>query len=347
MADTKISIDKLNDQNYGIWKFKMRLLLTREKLLSVVTDPRPANADAAWTSNDEKAQALIGLALEDTQLIHVMQQTSSKGMWDGLKSYHERASLSSKIHVVRQLVSLRMPEGGSMSEHLKSMTELRLRLTALGEEVKDHWFVALMLSSLPSSYDGLIMALESRPDEDLTVEFVKGKLLDEGRRRDEKSPGAESVFATASSSRKQQKVFGEKQIAKKEKEKLCHYCKKEGHFRRDCRKLAQDRQEKGKANVAAESKEVFEMCLAAGSAGEESVWYLDSGATSHMTNDASVLGEIDESKSTTICLADGKQIKSAGVGSGKIVCANGDGTRVNVKLENVFHVPSLASSCCR
>ena len=48
--------------------------------------------------------------------------------------------------------------------------------------MKDPFFVALMLSSLQKSFDGLIVALESRPDEDLTVDYVKGKLL-VGRRR--------------------------------------------------------------------------------------------------------------------------------------------------------------------
>lgn len=133
MADTKTTVDKLNDQNYAIWKFKMRLLFTREKVLSVVTDPKPANADASWTSKDEKAQWLIGLALEDAQLIHVMTKTTAKEMWDALKDFHERASLSSIIHVVRQLITIRMPEDGNMAEHLKEMSALRLRLTALGE----------------------------------------------------------------------------------------------------------------------------------------------------------------------------------------------------------------------
>lgn len=342
MADLKVSVEKLNDQNYGIWKFKMRLLLTREKVLSVVSEPKPENADAAWVSKDETAQALIGLALEDSQLIHVMQKTTAKEMWDALKDYHERASLSSKIHVVRKLVSIRMCDGECMAEHLKAMAELRLRLTALGEEMKDHWFVALMLSSLPASYDGLIMALESRPDADLTVDFVKGKLLDEGRRRVEIS-GEEKAFATASAGEKQ-KYFSEKQKVKKNKDKVCHYCKKEGHFRRDCRKLAQDRQDKERANVAAESDSELEMCLAAGNFGGRAVWYLDSGATSHMTCDASILSDMDRSKEATICLADGNSIKSTGAGCSKISCVNGKGAKVKVGLENVFHVPSLASN---
>lgn len=89
------------------------------------------------------------------------------------------------------------------------------------------------------------------------------------------------------------------------------------------------------------------MCLTAGSAssaGATGVWYLDSGATSHMTNDASLLWELDKSSGADICLADGKTIKSAGAGSGKISCVNGDGMRVKVTLSNVFHVPSLASN---
>ena len=125
---------------------------------------------------------------------------------------------------------------------------------------------------------------------------------------------------------------------------MCHYCKKEGHFRRDCRKLAINRKNKQKANVAAESQDSFEMCLVAGNAEKAGVWYLDSGATSHMTNDMAILGALDKSKTATICLADGNVIKSTGASSGKLAGVNGEGSRVNVKLENVFHVPSLASN---
>ena len=46
---------------------------------------------------------------------------------------------------------------------------------------KDHQ-VAMLLCSLPESYNNLIVALESRAN-DLTIEFVIGRLLhEEGRR---------------------------------------------------------------------------------------------------------------------------------------------------------------------
>lgn len=344
MADTKATVEKLNDGNYAVWKFKMRLLLTKEKLLKVVTDPKPTTADATWVETDAKAQAVIGLALEDTQLIHVMTKKTAKEMWDALKDYHERASLSSIIHVVRQLITIRMTEDGNMAEHLKEMTALRLRLTALGEEVKDNWFVALMLSSLPRSYDGLIVALESRPDADLTVDFVKGKLLDEGRRRvDSESRGDNRALVVSSA---KSKSAGKPKV---KKEVLCHYCKKTGHFRRDCQKMAHDKREKekpdgAKANVAVKSDSKFEVCLAAGRTDGSGFWYLDSGATAHMTSDTSLLDDVDRSKATAVCLADGKSIKSSGTGTGKLVSFNGDGAKMNVRLDNVLHVPSLAGN---
>lgn len=55
--------------------------------------------------------------------------------------------------------------------------------------------VAMLFSSLLESYGSLVTALESRPEEDLTLEFVKGKLLDEWRRR-EQHQAAEKVLKT-------------------------------------------------------------------------------------------------------------------------------------------------------
>lgn len=78
---------------------------------------------------------------------------------------------------------MRMNEDGSMSDHLVEASELVHRLTRMGEPLKEHLVVAIMLSSLPESYGPLVTALEGRPEEDLTLDYVKGKLLDEWKRK--------------------------------------------------------------------------------------------------------------------------------------------------------------------
>lgn len=47
-------------------------------------DPKPADVGATWVSSDEQVLAIIGLALEDGQLINVMQKSPAMDMWDAL-----------------------------------------------------------------------------------------------------------------------------------------------------------------------------------------------------------------------------------------------------------------------
>lgn len=54
------------------------------------SDP-PENPSALWNKNDNKARAMIGLLVDDNQLIHVRQATTAKQAWDSLKAYHEKS----------------------------------------------------------------------------------------------------------------------------------------------------------------------------------------------------------------------------------------------------------------
>ena len=67
--------------------------------------------------------------------------------------------------------------------HIIQMEDLIDQMASLGETLAENLNVALFLSSLPDGYGTLITALETRPEEDLTQELVKNKLLEEYRRR--------------------------------------------------------------------------------------------------------------------------------------------------------------------
>lgn len=73
-------------------------------------------------------------------------------------------------------------------------------------------------------------------------------------------------------------------------------------------------------------------------------WYLDSGCTSHMTGDATKLSFVDVMRRETICLADGNEVVSEGVGNVKVDTVNGDGKRVNLTVKHVLHVPALKNN---
>ena len=58
-------------------------------------------------------------------------------------------------------------------------------MRGIGEDIPDFHVAALLLSGLPESYENLVTALDARPDDELTLEYVKGKLVDEFSRRTE------------------------------------------------------------------------------------------------------------------------------------------------------------------
>jgi hypothetical protein len=66
----------------------------------------------------------------------------------------------------------------------------------------------------------------------------------------------------------------------KSNEKLCFYCKKAGHFVRNCLKKKNDQKEN--ANQACEDHE--QMFIAALSANDHTIdWIVDTGVMQHMT----------------------------------------------------------------
>lgn len=77
-----------------------------------------------------------------------------------------------------------------------------------------------MLTSVGEEYDNLITALDCRDEEDLTLDLLKSKLLDEydRKKRNESSNGVAM------------KVYSKPVIN-------CHFCDKKGHIKKFCSKF--------------------------------------------------------------------------------------------------------------
>jgi transposase InsO family protein len=343
MADLfRANITKLNNDNYSVCKFKMELLLMKEDLWSQVSTKKPADTTAAasWQKRDDRARATIGLLVEDSQLIHIRKDTTAKGAWESLKNYHEKSTLTSKVYLLRQICNLKLSETGNMEQHVTTMQDLVDKLTALGEEIKDHLLVAMLLSSLPETYSTLITALESRPDTELTLGFVKGKLIDEYKRR-KGVPDSEDSSTALRASQKKNSVG--------ESDRSCFFCKKSGHFKQDCFKYKKWKANNEKREKVNEVKDKNErsgsVCFSVHDRkNQKDVWYIDSGATSHMSNDESFFKTLEKRKMRDVTVANGESAKVLGIGRGELHCLNGKDEAVKVCLENVLYVPDLTEN---
>lgn len=165
----------------------MEMLLIREELWSVIDAAKPNPVTDAWKKIDTKARATIGLCVDDSQTSLIRNCTSAKDVWDALKNYHDKGS---EVYLLKKLTRLELPEGGDMEQHLQEFTDLLQRIADAGEGIPAKWQVAILLCSLPESYDPLTTALEQRPIAELTLDLVKSKLLAEAEKRRERTGSA-------------------------------------------------------------------------------------------------------------------------------------------------------------
>lgn len=103
-------IEKINCNNYAVWKFKVEMILIKEDLHNHITDDQPDRINTDWTKEGNKARAIINLSLEDSQIMYIKQESTARATCQALKTIHEHANLSSKLHLLRKLYGTKLEE---------------------------------------------------------------------------------------------------------------------------------------------------------------------------------------------------------------------------------------------
>ena len=136
-------------------------------------------------------------------------------------------------------------------------------------------------------------------------------------------------------------------VAKTKKQFTCYYCKKPGHYKKDCRKYAQAHSgdNNGKQKSPTRQHKNGDAMLAGNVllAKSRSDWIVDSGATSHMCNNRTMFTELRQLESyDRVKLGDGSTLQVTKEGTVDVDMVLRDGTRRGCTLMKVLHVPELA-----
>ena len=113
-----------------------------------------------------------------------------------------------------------------MKEYIRKMSEIFHELAVIFEPITEADQVVHVLAGLPESYDVLVMALESGSETVPPWETVTERLLREEQKMSEKEGAVDA-------SRRVLMAKGDSGSGKKH-----HFCKKLGHFKKDCKKYA-------------------------------------------------------------------------------------------------------------
>lgn len=128
-----------------------------------------------------------------------------------------------------------------MREYIKKMTEIFDELAVIAEPISDEDKVVYLLAGLLESYDAIISALESGSDTVPALKSVTENLLREEQKLkdwEEASDGKKLLLS------KGKKTF------------MCHYCKKNGHFKRDARSSHKHSRAQSRRNLKMSSQRV-------------------------------------------------------------------------------------------
>lgn len=126
------------------------------------------------------------------QLEYVKDKITAKDMFDNLAAVFERKSITGQLLLRKQLLTMKMHEGENINDHFLNFDKKIRDLKSIDATMEEMDVICHLLLTLPKSYDNLITALETMNPKDLTLDFVKSRLLDEHGKRNINSSSGKS-----------------------------------------------------------------------------------------------------------------------------------------------------------
>lgn len=346
------SVPKLKGrENYDEWTFAVekKIVLVLEGMLHCI---RPVVEKDIKLEDDAKARAKLCLTIDPALYVHIKKTTTSKELWDKLKSLFDDSGFSRKISLLRHLISIRRENCENMTSYVTQIVETSQRLSGTGFEITDQWVGSLMLAGLPEKFSPMIMAIEHSGIA-ITADVIKTKLLD--------SEPLELMGATSKETQNSEAAFASKWGKPKprhgntnqsgnggksttnvkitsgsagsgNKNITCYKCKTPGHYRNQCPMLE-------KTNKNKSSNAFSAVFLSAKYNKDE--WYVDSGASVHMTAVSSWLQEVSSPQTCPeIMIANHTKLQVTCKGNVQISTQKG----YDITIKDVLCVPSLTTN---
>ena len=200
-------------------------------------------------------------------------------------------------------MNLKYKDGNSVVEHLSNFQGLLNELSTMKLELDDEVQVLLLLSSLPDSWETLVVSLsDSTPNGVITINMVKDNMFNEEAKRKKLgiSSNTEALVTERrgkSKSRKPSTNYNcdkSRGKSKSQKDIKCFYCDKPGHIKKECikfkreqfkRKGEEQKDDKDIAAVASNGDTINIVCddACVNLACQDSTWVVDTTTSFHIT----------------------------------------------------------------
>ncbi|KAB5556912.1 hypothetical protein DKX38_007821 [Salix brachista] len=365
----------LSETNYGIWAVKMKIILRSLGVWSVIE-----GADTDDDKDQGAMVAISQAVPDDVMMAIAEKQTAKEAWdaLREMRIGEDRVKKARVQVLKRQLYKVHMQDSETVNEYSMKLTTLVGEIRSLGAKLEESEVVEKLFSSVPDRFLQIIGTIEQFGDIDtMSVSEAIGRLrtFEEGLkgRSHTESTGEQLLFnqakreaRTPKAKKDESRGNGERTNEDRkprnfDKSKVkCFNCNEFGHFAKDCSKPNQ----RERANFVTTQTDdepallMAETCVISHSIQNEHVllhedkmvpkikgtrekaWYLDTGASNHMTECIEKFAEIDMTITGSVKFGDGSTVKIQGRGSVLLE----DFTGEHRILTNVYYIPMLKSN---
>ena len=150
-----VDIDKLGNDNYAVWRQKMRSYLIIKDLWAAV-----AREGAITPGADQKALAQLTLHVKDQHLPLLSKAATAAEAWQMLEAVYQAQSTARQLHLKRELNCLRKEPHEPLTQYVSRATDMRDQLLAAGHTVEDQELILCILAGLPREFDTVVAVLD-------------------------------------------------------------------------------------------------------------------------------------------------------------------------------------------
>lgn len=218
MGNTEvIKIEKLQQQSqWTAWRFTVRVTLVASEIFDVVngaeTKPEPAALSSSveiiastrkkileWNKRDARAQKIIVSSIGEKPMLHILNCTTAKAMWDKLHSVFEQKNESGKHLLQQRFFAFAKDPADNIATHISKLESIVQQLKDLGVLIDNNMVVTKILMTLPAEYKHFVSAWESTEQTSQTIENLTNRLMIEESRVNMNAPEekAEAFFFAA------------------------------------------------------------------------------------------------------------------------------------------------------
>lgn len=372
---TRLSAEK---SNYHSWSIRTKAALISKGIWEAIDPGFGAVMSDAQRKQNEKALSFLFLLVEDNFLDDIGSHSKAKDAWETLCDMHTKYGLLHILQLLRDFFNINKRRDEKMQMYLGRIMDLHRKLEACSYGFQDREVALIMLMGLPKNYEHIILNLEHDINA-ITTQLVKARLALEEKRQvrneeeelerqntnDDFGLGKALVIRNRSKdeekghfkSRKPKNDWknhhkghdDEKATPSNTRFVRCFCCGTFGHIANECpEKEALKANERTKKNTAkkvqlCKEEETLHKALCLGVTNvanlNKDIWFLDSGATDHMSSRKTRMTNFSEVTSA-VEVANKDIIRVEGKGQMKFHPLSGM-TKYSITLDDVLYVPEL------